>query len=295
MVLSPSGLVLTNNHVVEGETGIKATVLSTGRTYRTTVLGVDPSADVALIRLQGATGLKTVHVGNSATAALGTAIAAIGNAGGTGGSPTVTTGTITALDRTITVSDSGSGANAETLHGMLQSNAPIAEGDSGGAWANPAGQVIGMTTAANSQSLGGPGTSQGFAVPINKALSIARQIAAGHASRNVIIGSSGFVGVSVADVGQASSCLASNGLDYHPPVRSGALVCRALPGTPATRAGLAADDVITAVGNRPVNSANSLSTVLQKYRPGDTVSLGWVDSSGKRHTSPVTLIAGPPK
>ena len=240
MVLTSTGLVLTNNHVVEGETGTKATVISTGRTYQTKVLGVDPSADVALLQLRGATGLRTVHIGNSATAALGTAIAAIGNAGGTGGAPTVTTGSITALDRTIEASDSGTGADAETLHGMLQTNAPIAEGDSGGAWANSAGQVIGMTTAALTQNLGSPGTSQGYAVPINKALAIARQIAAGHASSSVIIGSTGFIGVGVANVGQASSCLASNGLGYHPPVSAGALVCRALPGTPAVRAGLAA-------------------------------------------------------
>lgn len=295
MVLSASGLVLTNNHVVEQETGIKATVISTGHAYQTKVLGVDPSADVALIQLQGASGLKTVQVGNSAGVTPGTEFAAIGNAGGTGGQPTVTTGSITALDRTITASDQGSGTNSETLHGMLQGNAPIAEGDSGGAWANAAGQVIGMTTAASTQSLGGSGTDQGFAVPINKALRIARQIAAGHASSTIILGGgSGFIGVGVADISQASSCLASNGFGYQPPVSSGVLVCSALAGTPAARAGLASGDVITAVNSQPVASATALSRVMRHYRPGTTISLTWVSSSGQRHTSPVTLIQGPP-
>jgi S1-C subfamily serine protease len=296
MVLSSNGLVLTNNHVVEQETDIRATVISTGHTYRTKVLGVDPSADVALIQLQGASGLKTVQVGNSAGVTLGTPFAAIGNAGGTGGQPTVTNGSITALDRTISASDQGSGTNSETLHGMLQGNAPIAEGDSGGAWANAAGQVIGMTTAANTQSLGGAGTDQGFAVPINKALRIARQIAAGHGSSTIILGGgSGFIGIGVANIGQASSCLASNGFGYRPPVSTGALVCSAFAGTPAAKAGLTSGDVITAVNNQPVASANALTKVMRNYRPGATISLTWVDTNGQKHTSTVTLIQGPPK
>ena len=157
MVLSSNGLVLTNNHVVDGSTSLHATVVSSGRSYQARVLGVDPVDDVALIKLEGASGLKTVSVGDSSKVTLGTGVVAIGNAGGAGGSPTVTSGTITALDRTITASDSGSGTNSETLHGMLQTNAPIAAGDSGGPLADAAGQVVGMDTAANSQSLGGAG------------------------------------------------------------------------------------------------------------------------------------------
>ena len=155
MVLSANGLVLTNNHVVDGSTSLHATLVSNGKTYQAQVLGVDPVDDVALIKLVGASGLKTVSVGDSAKVTLGTGVVAIGNAGGRGGPPTVTSGTVTALSRTITASDSGSGANSETLHNMLQTNAPIAAGDSGGPLANAAGQVVGMDTAANSQSLGG--------------------------------------------------------------------------------------------------------------------------------------------
>ena len=136
MILSSDGVVLTNNHVVQGSTHLTARTVVNGKKYQATVLGVDPTDDVALIKLQGASGLKTVQVGDSSKVTLGTGVVAIGNAGGGDSSPTVTSGTITARNRTITASDSGSTSTTETLHNMLQTNAPIAEGDSGGALAN---------------------------------------------------------------------------------------------------------------------------------------------------------------
>jgi S1-C subfamily serine protease len=297
MVLSSNGLVLTNNHVVDGSTSLHATVVMTGKAYTAQVLGVDPVDDVALIKLVGASGLKTVSVGDSAKVTLGTGVVAIGNAGGTGGTPTVTSGTITALDRTITASDSGSGANSETLHGMLQTNAPIAAGDSGGPLSNAAGQVIGMDTAANSQSLGGAGTNMGFAIPINHALTIARQIAGGKAGSHILLGQSGFMGIGVDSTSDAQQCLANSGVgvNYQVPAKSGALVCSVYPGTPAAKAGLAAGDVITSVNGQAVSSANGLTTIMRKYKPGNTISLGYVTANTHSHTSSLTLIAGPVK
>jgi S1-C subfamily serine protease len=297
MVLSSTGVVLTNNHVVEGSTHLTATTVMGGKKYTATVIGVDPTDDVALIKLQGASGLKTVQVGDSAKVTLGTAVVAIGNAGGTGGPPTVTSGTITALGRTITASDSGSGQNTETLHNMLQTNAPIAEGDSGGALANAAGQVIGMNTAANSQSLGGAGTSMGFAIPIDRALSIAKKIAAGNGGGHILIGPKGFMGVGVDSVTDATACLAQSGLGagYQVPAHAGALVCNVYQGTPAYKAGVRAGDVITGVSGQSVTTANGLTGVMLKYKPGATVSLTWVDESKQSHTSSLTLINGPVK
>ena len=297
MVLSANGLVLTNNHVVDGSTSLHATVVSTGKTFTAQVLGVDPVDDVALIKLEGASGLKTVSVGDSSKVSLGTGVVAIGNAGGTGGSPTVTSGTITALNRTITASDSGSGANSETLHGMLQTNAPIAAGDSGGPLSNAAGQVIGMDTAANSQSLGGAGTNMGFAIPINKALSIARQIAGGKAGPHILIGQSGFMGIGVDSVSDAQQCLANSQVspNYQVPAKSGALVCSVYPGTPAAKAGLQAGDVITSVNGQTVSTANGLTSIMRKYKPGSSISLGYVNASQQKQTSSLTLIAGPVK
>ncbi len=297
MVLSSNGLVLTNNHVVDGSTSLHATLVSSGKTYTAQVLGVDPVDDVALVKLVGASGLKTVSVGDSAKVSLGTGVVAIGNAGGAGGKPTVTSGTITALNRTITASDSGSGANSETLHGMLQTNAPIAAGDSGGPLANAAGQVVGMDTAANSQSLGGAGTDMGFAIPINRALDIARQIAGGKAGGHILLGQSGFMGIGVDSVSDAQQCLAQSGVgvNYQVPAKSGALVCSVYPGTPAAKAGLAAGDVITSVNGQAVSSANGLTTIMRKYKPGSTISIGYVTANTRSHTSSLTLIAGPVK
>jgi S1-C subfamily serine protease len=297
MILSSNGVVLTNNHVVEGSTHLTATTVVGGKKYQATVIGVDPADDVALIKLQGASGLKPVQVGDSSKVTLGTGVVAIGNAGGTGGSPTVTTGAITALGRTITASDSGNGQNTETLHNMLQTNAPIAEGDSGGALANAAGQVIGMNTAANSQSLGGAGTSMGFAIPVNRALSIAKKIAAGNESGGILIGPKGFMGVGVDAVSDANACLAQSGVGagYQAPTQSGALVCNVYPGTPAYQAGVRPGDVITGVSGKSVTTASGLTSVMLKYKPGATVSLTWVGTNKQSHTSPLTLINGPVK
>ncbi|HEY8047241.1 MAG TPA: trypsin-like peptidase domain-containing protein [Streptosporangiaceae bacterium] len=296
MILSSNGVVLTNNHVVEGSTHLTATTVVGGKKYQATVLGVDPTDDVALIKLQGATGLKTVQVGDSSKVTLGTGVVAIGNAGGTG-SATVTSGAITALGRTITASDSGSGQNTETLHNMLQTNAPIAEGDSGGPLANGAGLVIGMDTAANSQSLGGAGTSMGFAIPIDRALAIAKKIAAGNGGGHILIGPKGFMGVGVDSVTDATACLAQSGLGagYQVPSHAGALVCNVYQGTPAYKAGVRAGDVITGVSGQSVTTANGLTSVMLKYKPGATVSLTWVDESKQSHTSSLTLINGPVK
>ena len=300
MVLSSSGLVLTNNHVVDGSTHLTATLVTSNHSYTAVVVGTDPTDDVALIKLQGASGLKTVQVGDSSKVTLGTAVLAIGNQGGTGGTPTVSpAGAITALNRTITASDQGS-SNTETLHGMLQTNAPIGAGDSGGALADSTGHVIGMNTAANSQNIGGQGTDQGFAIPINTALAVAKNIAAGKSSSKIQIGLSGFIGVGVGSITDAS-CLSSNGgiggagSGYTPPVNSGALVCQVFQGTPAFSAGMVPGDVITGVNGQAVTSDGSLTTIMSTFRPGSAVSLTWVGINGQKHTSSITLIQGPAK
>src|SRR5262249_15221579 len=152
----------------------------------------------------GASGLTPVPVGDSNEVKLGDPVVALGNAGGNGGAPTVTSGVITALHRNITASDSGS-RSSEDLTNMFQNNAPIAEGDSRGALATAAGQVIAMNTAANSQTIGGSGTAQGFSIPIDRALSIARQIASGHGSDTIQIGTPPFLGIAIASMNQKTS------------------------------------------------------------------------------------------
>ena len=150
-VLTSSGEVLTNNHVIDGATSIKATDIGNGRTYTAKVVGYDKSDDVAVIQLQGASGLTTVSFGDSSQVTVGQSVVALGNAGGQGGTPSVATGTVTALNQSITASDEGSGSS-ENLTGMIETNANIQPGDSGGPLVNSAGQVIGIDTAASSAS-----------------------------------------------------------------------------------------------------------------------------------------------
>jgi S1-C subfamily serine protease len=330
MVLTSSGLVLTNNHVVDGSTGLTATIASSGRRYTAQVVGTDATEDVALLKLTGVSGLRTVHVGDSSKVRVGTQVVAMGNAGGQGGTPTVTSGSITAVGRTITASDSGSNTS-ETLHNMLQTNAPIAEGDSGGPLSNAAGQVIGMDTAANTQSFGGAGTSEGFAIPINRALAIVRQMAAGHGSAKIHIGQPAFMGIAVASTSsnavssadtprqqlqqlqQAAAdqpgsgfsnainsngrCLSTGSGSPVPspiaPATSGTLIAGAFCNAPADAAGLTGGDVILAINGRTVGAPSTLTSVLGRYHPGNSVSVTWMDPGGQRHTSSLTLIAGP--
>jgi len=327
MVLSSSGLVLTNNHVVDGSTGLTATVVTTGRKYQAQIVGTDAKDDVALLKLTGVSGLKTVQPGDSSKVTVGTPVVALGNAGGAGGTPTVTSGSITALNRTITASDAGSGSS-ETLHNMLQTDAQIAEGDSGGPLANAAGQVIGMNTAANTQSFGPRGSNEGFAIPLNRALTIARQMAAGHGSASIRIGQPAFMGIAVASTSASAAsandspqqqlqqlqqtagqfggginsngrCLGNGAGNPVPgsiaPASSGTLIAGAFCNAPASAAGLTGGDVILAINRQAVSAPDSLTSLLTQYHPGQTVSVTWMDTSGQRHTSSLTLTAGPAK
>jgi S1-C subfamily serine protease len=319
MVLNPDGLVLTNNHVIDGATSIKVTLVSTGKSYVAKVVGYDATDDVALLQMQNATNLKTVSVGNSSRVTLGTAVLAIGNAGGQGGPPTVAPGIINATNRTITAGDEGSDTT-ETLHGMLQTSAQIESGDSGGPLANAAGKVIGMDTAASSSgsSSSSSGSVLGYAIPINTALSIAREIDGGKASSTVHIGLPAFIGVGVSDPSQgcASSGSGTGGTGGTGGIggiggtggtggtgsgsggsttASGALICDVYQSTPAASSGLAVGDVITAVNGAKVATENALTTIMAGFKPGQTIKITYQNTSGTSQTASVKLVDGPAK
>ena len=199
IVLTSNGTVLTNNHVIRGATSIKVTDVGNGRTYTAKVVGYDASKDVAVIQLQNASGLTTANLGDSSSVQAGDAVTALGNAGGKGGTPSVATGAVTALNQGITASDEGSGVNSEQLTGLIETNADIQPGDSGGALVNSFGQVIGMNTAASSgtqfQSESGQSAAQAYAIPIDNAETIAKQVEAGQGSSTVHIGATAFLGI----------------------------------------------------------------------------------------------------
>jgi len=296
IVISPSGLVLTNNHVIDEATSVSATLVVSGKTYTAKVLGYDSTDDVALLQLQGASGLKAASLGDSSKVKVGQAVLALGNAGGRGGLPSTAQGTVQGLNRTIQASDNGANTQ-ETLHGMIETNAPIQEGDSGGPLVNASAQVIGMDTAANTSGFAPDqsAATAGFAIPINHAISITNQIAAGQASSTVHIGLGGFLGVTAAAASDPSGCQGNGGGfgggfgGYTPPVSSGALICQVYPGTPAQAGGLTSGDVITSVNGQTVASSDALTSLMAGDHPGDQLSISYVDANGASHQTSVTL------
>ncbi len=323
MIISSSGLVLTNNHVIDGATVVRATLVGAGHNsgpYPARVVGYDATDDVALLQLQGVSDVPTETFGNSSQVSLGTPVLALGNADGQGGAKAVP-GIINALNRSIQASDQGSGST-EDLNHMLQTDARIQQGDSGGALANNAGQVIGMITAANTSTsgqFGSSGGTLGFAIPINSALAIAKQIESGQQSATVYIGLPGFLGVEVAvssspdpqqqaaDQAQGggggraapggASCQTTNQQVGIPariaPASSGALVLGVLCGTPASSHGLGPGDVILSVEGQSISTPDSLTSITALYHPGDIVSVVWQSVGGTKHTSSMVLGIGP--
>ncbi|TXN31650.1 PDZ domain-containing protein [Lacisediminihabitans profunda] len=269
-VMTSSGLILTNNHVIAGATSIEVTVESTGVAHRAEVVGTDATDDIAVLKLAGASGLKTATYDSAQSVSAGDAISSVGNAEGTGELVTAT-GTVAATGQSITVQGESAGSS-ESLSNLIEVDSDVVSGDSGGPLLDAQGEVIGVVTAASS----GIRSVVGYAIPISSALGIARQIESGQASATVTIGYPAFLGVQLA---QGSA--------------SGATIGGVLAGTPAATLGLAAGDTITAVGSTPVASAADLSAAIAAHSPGDTVSIAWTDDAGASHAANVTLADGP--
>jgi S1-C subfamily serine protease len=325
MVINPDGLVLTNNHVIESSTSITARTAN-GHRYQAKVVGYDVTGDIALIQLQGASGLTTVPTGNSAALKTGDPVVALGNAEGQN-AIVPAAGQVTALNQTITAGDQGGTVSQETLHNMIQTNANIVSGDSGGPLANSAGQVIGMDTAGNDGGFGVQQDSSGYAIPIDTALAVAGQMEQGQASSTVTIGYPPFMGVYIgrgsdsdpqAQAEQQNNanangngfgggfggngnqnCYTSNQNLAAPAnianVTSGTLILGTICGGPAMAAGMTAGSVITAVNGQAIGSPDTLTGVVSKFKPGTTIKVTWVSPSGQRSTSNIKLTAGPPQ
>ncbi|MGH8968992.1 MAG: S1C family serine protease [Actinomycetes bacterium] len=275
VVLSSDGLILTNNHVVAAASqGGRITVTFTdGETAAGTIVGRDPVTDLAVVRAEGVSGLVPAELGDSARLDPGEQVVAIGSPLGLQG--TVTSGIISALDRPVRTGGAGAtGEDRSTVIDAIQTDAAINPGNSGGALVNMAGQVIGINTAI--ASLGGSAGGQagsiglGFAIPINQAKGIAKQLTdsgtAVHAQ----------LGVSVQDVpGSTGSA-------------DGAGVAVVQPGSAAAKGGLRVGDVVTEVDGRGVDGADALIAAIRSHRVGDRVSLTF-DRDGESRTAQVTL------
>ena len=267
LTITGDGIVVTNHHVVEGATSITVTDPSTGETYAATVLGYDDVHDVAVLQLEDASGLSTVATDRDA-ATQGEEVTSVGNAEGQG-SLSAADGTVTDPSTAITVNNED--GTASDLSDLIQTDADVVSGDSGGALLDEDGEVIGMNVAATS----GSAEISGYAIPIDTVLDIAAQILAGEESGDVEIGgSAAALGVQV-DTTRST------------------LVVGVVEDGAAEAGGITEGSTITSVGGTAVASIDDITSVLGSHEPGDEISVSWTDATGEAHTATVTLGEGP--
>ncbi|MDI3314934.1 MAG: trypsin-like peptidase domain-containing protein [Mycobacterium sp.] len=280
VILSPDGLILTNNHVIAAAANAardggapKTTVtFSDGRTAAFTVVGADPTTDIAVVRAQGVSGLTPITLGSSANLRVGQPVVAVGSPLGLEG--TVTSGIISALNRPV--STTGESGNQNTVLDAIQTDAAINPGNSGGALVNMSAQLIGINSAiatlgADSPEAQSGSIGLGFAIPVDQAKRIADElISTGHATHASL-------GVQVVS-------------DKETP---GARIVQVMPDGAAASAGLPAGAIVTKLDDRPINGADALVAAVRSKVPGDKVTLTYLDPSGATKTVQVTLGKAP--
>jgi S1-C subfamily serine protease len=270
MILTRSGEVLTNNHVISGATNFKVVDVTTHRKYSATVVGYSVSRDIALLQLAHASGLRTVKRGGAIPLHVGMRVVARGNAQGRGGPPKTARGRIIALHQQIVARDEI--GDSEMLNNVIATNAPVVPGYSGGPLQNAQNRVLGIVTAGSTS-----GVHRGFAIPIKQALQIARRIESGKPNAIVHVGPTAFLGVLLKDVS------------------GGAKISQVVPGKPADAAGLVPGDVITSLNDATVSSTADVREAVLSLVPGKAVPIGWTDTSGVAQTGTITPISGPPQ
>jgi putative serine protease PepD len=259
-VYDSSGHVITNDHVVANATKISV-MFSDGSKYSATVVGADPSTDLAVLKVDAPSSkLHPLTIGDSSKLSVGDGVVAIGSPFGL--DETVTSGIVSALDRDI------SSQNNFTISGAIQTDAAINHGNSGGPLLNMSGEVVGVTTQIESDSGGNEGV--GFAVPSNTISSVASKLVKGEKVEHP------YLGVFVQT----------------PTNRSGAEVAQVKSGSPAATAGLKAGDVITSFDGQAIQSPDDLTAAVAAKAPGDKVSVTYV-RDGNTKTTRLTIGTRP--
>jgi S1-C subfamily serine protease len=270
MIISSSGEVLTNNHVIAGATKFKVVNVTTHRKYSATVVGYSVSRDIAVLQLAHAWGLQTVKRGGAVPLHVGMQVVARGNAQGRGGPPKTARGRIIALRQQIYAQDET--GDTETLNNVIATNAPVVPGYSGGPLQNSQNRVLGIVTAGSTS-----GVHRGFAIPLKQALQIVRRIESGKSNSVVHVGPTAFLGVNLEDA------------------PGGARVFSVLQGKPADLAGLTKGDVITSLNGTTITSRADVRQTVLSLVPSKAVSIGWKDTNGTAHTGTITPTSGPPQ
>ncbi len=281
MIITSDGEVVTNNHVIElytqnGDAGtITVTEYGQTKSLPTTLIGYDQTKDIALLKINNASGLPTVTFGDSQKAVVGDAVVAIGNALGlAAGTPTVTQGIVSALGRTVQAG--GTGTATESLQNLIQTDAAINPGNSGGPLIDTAGQVIGMNTAvAGSASDGTNSQNIGFAIPIDQVEALLPQLQKGGASGS----GGGYLGVDI------TTLTPSLRQQYGFTPTQGAVVLSVAAGSPAAKAGLEQGDVIVDINGTAITSAEDLQKAVANGKPGQSVTITYYVGDSKRTTT----------
>ncbi|MEY4634015.1 MAG: hypothetical protein RLZ18_1387 [Actinomycetota bacterium] len=271
IIVSSDGEIITNNHVVEGSTDLKVRLAGATDAVKATILSTDPGNDLALIKLVNATGLTAATFADPASIAVGDTVVAVGYALALDGGPSVTSGIVSALNRTLTDSDGA-------LDGLVQTDAAISSGNSGGPLINLNGQVIGVNTAVYN---GGGQTSAnniGFAIgvaEVQRVVKILRADATGNNSNSAR--TQGYLGIALGDRTDGGS---------------GAVITEVQADSPADKAGLKVNDIVVAINGTTVTGQGSLIAVIRDASPGDKVTLT-IDRDGVKKTLNATLVARP--
>lgn len=273
VILTEDGEVLTNNHVVEGATEIQVTLNGESTPRTADLLGAEPDADLALVKIRGASGLPSAELGSSAAARVGDDVVAIGNALALPGGPTVTEGIISAKDRTL---------REAALDGLIQTDAAINRGNSGGPLVNAMGQVIGINTAV---IRGGGSEAEGIGLAI--AIDTAKPIIEALRKGGIPASERAFLGVSSQDL---TPEIKEN---IETPANAGAVIAEVVPGSAADSAGLRRFDVIVKIDSRDVLSAVNVGSAIRAKKPGDAVEIEYFRGD-ERKTVKATLGTRPP-
>lgn len=274
IIVSENGYILTNKHVVEGSSDILI-VTNDGNSYdNVKIITTDPLSDIAILKISNAKGLKAAELGDSKALNIGQQVIAIGNALGEYDG-TVTSGIISGVGRTVNAS-SDDGATKETLTDMIQTDAAINSGNSGGPLVNAQGQVVGINTAVASEAQG-----IGFAIPISSVKGILKSISEGKTPNRAYLGAN-YISVN-PQVQKAYNLNASKGALIKN--RNGKSI---ISGSPAQKAGLKDGDIITKIDDIEISKNISLGSLIGEKSAGDKIKVTYL-RDGKESTSIVTL------
>ncbi len=272
VIYDKSGYILTNNHVIEGASGLLVS-LPDGRSFQAKLVGADPQTDLAVLKID-ASNLPVATLGDSSKLASGDWVIAIGNALALPGGPTVTVGVVSALGRTVQEPASSSGLAGPFLFGLVQTDAPINPGNSGGALADLDGKIVGLNTLVAGQAEAGVQAQNiGFAIAINTAKPIADQLVANGKVTHPYLGV-GYVPLTPA----LAIRLGTN-------EKQGAVVTQVAAGSPAEAAGIQASDIITRVDGKALDTESALAEDLNAHKVGDTVTLAIVSGASTKDVS----------